>query len=254
MLGLGLSSWQAAARIRGGPQAMLGPALLGFWDAERVDRMTLAGSNVTSWTDLINGYTVSQATSGFKPLWESTSFGGRPGVRFDGTDDYLEMAPSPLPSGSAPYEVWALVTQTALAADAGSKMAFSSGGTSGALSRRVLRAPSAGVNRASITVPDGTSFATVRDDVTDFSGGPFICRSVFADGASALQVNGGTPVTGTGTLAGTTSNRLRFGASSPTTASNFWQGLISAILVTDPLSAAQAAQLTRWGKDRGAIA
>ncbi|WP_155006379.1 LamG domain-containing protein [Sphingomonas hengshuiensis] len=226
------------------PRRLLGASLIAHWSATRPDLMELDGAAIRSWTDMIAGYKVTQTTAGFKPIWSPNSYAGFPGAGFDGTDDYVELTPSPLFSGSAPYEVWTRVMQPSLA-DTGTLVVFSSGGTSASNSRRVQKSVPAGVNRAGINVPDGTTNTTVRDDGTDFSGGPFVIRSVFADGANAVQVNGGPLVTGTGRLAGTGNVRLRFGASSTSIAGAFWPGVIADVLVMQPLTANQAVQLTR---------
>lgn len=61
------------------------------------------GDAITTWPDLSgNGYDVTQATSGFRPLYKTNIFKGQPAVQFDGVDDRLENTSSnPFTSGEA---------------------------------------------------------------------------------------------------------------------------------------------------------
>jgi hypothetical protein len=70
---------------------------------------TTAGDAIAAWRDEVtgNGLYATQATAGFRPTLQFVS--GRPVVRFDGTDDYLEfptIGPLALTSG---FEVQARV-------------------------------------------------------------------------------------------------------------------------------------------------
>lgn len=50
------------------------------------------GAAVSSWTDRVNGRTVSQAASGNRPLFRAAGLNGRPSVQFDGVNDYLGLS------------------------------------------------------------------------------------------------------------------------------------------------------------------
>ncbi|HTM77999.1 MAG TPA: hypothetical protein VL133_10260, partial [Devosia sp.] len=67
----------------------LGASLLAWWDASQ--GVSLSGSQVTAWADRKSGYSVAQGTGAARPLWSATSFGGKPGLTFDGIDDLLNM-------------------------------------------------------------------------------------------------------------------------------------------------------------------
>ncbi len=55
------------------------------------------GSQVASWTDRINNISITQATTGARPLYDVDGLNGKPAVSFDGVDDYLSyVAPNPV--------------------------------------------------------------------------------------------------------------------------------------------------------------
>lgn len=65
------------ARVIGGwTPAALGSSLLGWWDAERTDKLTLSGSAVTTWTDVVGSYAATQGVTAAKPRWDANAFGG----------------------------------------------------------------------------------------------------------------------------------------------------------------------------------
>ena len=72
-LGLGLSPPEQWVRAQPGPAAMLGPALLAHWDAERIDRLTLADGAVAGWTDLVGGHVLAQASAAARRYAASAS-------------------------------------------------------------------------------------------------------------------------------------------------------------------------------------
>lgn len=251
MLGLGFASWRMAARVRAGPQAILGPSLLGHWDAERLDRMVLDGSAVASWTDLAGGHVLTQAVASARPLWSASGAAGRPAVVFDGTDDFLRMEAQPFPAGAAPSELWMLGTQGAAPTETGTRYAISYGGnSSGPLLRAVQRAVVSGANRARLVVGDGTGNLTVTQASGDFTG-VHLVRATVGTGGLSVQVDGGAVMTASG-VPGTGAARTTLGASNLGT--GFWLGAIQVALVTAPLSDVQAAMLGQWLKDRGGIA
>src|SRR5688500_3331977 len=73
------------------PVTILGASLLAWWTADRADLITLSGSQVTSWKDVVAGYDVVQGVGGSRPLWSATSFNGAPSLTFDAIDDELTL-------------------------------------------------------------------------------------------------------------------------------------------------------------------
>lgn len=65
---------------------------VGHWDASKITGLN-DNDAVTTWSDLIGGFDVTQSTTSKKPLYRTASFNGsHPCVSFDGTDDELVTA------------------------------------------------------------------------------------------------------------------------------------------------------------------
>lgn len=75
MLGLELAMSLGAGGGLWTPDA-LGASLLGYWDAERTDKLALSGSSLTTWTDIVGSYAATQAVGAAKPRWDANAFGG----------------------------------------------------------------------------------------------------------------------------------------------------------------------------------
>lgn len=218
----------------------LGASLLGWWDADHTDLITLVSGNVSSWKDRVAAYDLTQGTSGARPAYSATSFNNKPGVTFDGIDDFLTLAGTPFPTGANACEMWALLSQAALPADTGARSAFSYGGNAAATRRSLNRVVNTGANRATATAGSGGVSQTAENSA-DFSSRHVLRAPIGATGftisvdgvASAETVS--VPATGT--------TVTRIGANTANTAANFHSGVIAAILVTGALSAGQAASL-----------
>jgi len=237
-LGLGLSlSVGASPSI----QDILGSSLLGLWDAERIDKITLSGGTVVAWTDVVGNYSLGQGVGAARPAYSATSFNGRPGVTFDASDDCLTMASMPFPSGAVGSEIWALADQTALPADLATRTLMGCGGGVAATSRRCTRISTGGVNRAQAIVGDGVGGVFPNNTMVDLSG-RHVMRAVFGPTATRMEVNGtaGAPLSA---VPATGTARVTMGASEVSTPGAFWGGVISAVLITQPLSEAQEADL-----------
>lgn len=228
----------------------LGADLLAWWSADRNDSiLRTGGTPIVSWTDVRNGYVLTQGVAGSRPAYSPTGFGGFPCIVFDGTDDELTLASCPLPTGATPAEVWAVANQSALVADSGTRQLFSYGGTSNATRRALLRRVVSAANRASLDVGDNSVAQPVNDTAVDFSGRHFV-RGVFGATASTVQVDGNATITSTSVVPVTGTTRVRVGASSANTAANFWNGSVRDIVVTNALTAAQAAPMAVWAEQQ----
>ena len=198
----------------------LGALLVGWLHAE-----DLAAGAVSSWSDRKSGAAFVQATGANQPVASLTSFNGRPGVTFDGSNDQLAYTgiPTGWPTGAAEGEVWVLVSQDALAADATARTAVGYGGVTSATWRAIQRTVSGGVNRARIS----GAGSLVADATVDLSGRHNFA-GLFPSGTMGITVDGGAVATTSVTQAtGTTTARL--GATSGGTL--FWNGVISEVLV-----------------------
>jgi hypothetical protein len=238
--GLGLTRIQR----NGYAPTSLGSLLIAWWTADRTDLITLSSTKVTSWKDAVAGYDLVQATDGARPVYSATSFNGAPGVTFDGTDDYLSLESVPLPTGADPCEIWMLIQQDTLAADTSGKQIFAYGGNAGASRRSLTRSVVTGVNRARSNTGTGGATVDVTDTAVDFSGRK-VLRAVFSATETTLTID--TTTTGpTAAVPATGTTRVRFGSSTNDTATGFWNGKMRDIIVTSPLSAAQAAALKTY--------
>ena len=122
---------QVAVRGGANPLSIMGAALVGWWTADRDDLITQSGGLVSSWKDVIGAYDLVQSSGTLKPVYSATSFGGRPGVSFDGVDDYLRRVgtPATFPTSNNYSEIWYIGSQDALAADTTSRYVAAYGGT-----------------------------------------------------------------------------------------------------------------------------
>lgn len=248
MIAADLSIPALAVRGGSGPQQWLGPALLAMWDAERPDLLNLAGGGVAAWTDMVAGCPATQASPGARPGWSATGFGGRPGVSFDGVDDWLIAPSAPVPAGGNGCELWLLARQDSPPVDAGDRYPLSLGGAASVTYQvRIARTVVAGVNRAAARVGDGTTNELVATAAADFSG-VHVVRACFGPG-TRVAIDG-QPATGVARGPGSVGNSVAIGATVQG-AGNF-KGVINAALVTRPLSDALVPQLLQFLRARGA--
>lgn len=225
--------------------ADLGASLLAWWNADRSDLITLSGSQITSWKDVVAAYDEVQAVAGSRPLYSATSFNGDPGATYDGTDDVLSLESVPIPNGANPLEFWFTCNQTALAADTTARQVAGWGlGSSTNGQVRVQRAVVTGVNRARLIVGTGAGSVTVTDTAVDFSG--YHYGRVVIDGANIrLDIDGNTG-TPSACVPGIGTTRTRLGANASNTASGFWQGDARDYLFTSILTSGQASNMSAW--------
>lgn len=219
----------------------LGASLLAWWDASY--GVSIA-TGVSAWADRKNGYSAAQGTTGAQPAYSATSYNGRPGITFDGTDDELTLASQPFPSGASASEVWVAASQSALVADTGTRMVFSYGGTANATRRAVLRRVVSAANRFGADTGDNASAVATNDTATDYSARN-VGRVIFGATTTSVSINGGS-ATSTSVVPNTGTTRARIGANTANTAGSFWNGIISHIIVTGQLSDFDAALMSEF--------
>lgn len=228
------------------PEA-LGAKLIAWWIADRPELITLNGSQVTSWRDAISGYELAQAASGRQPLYDPAGFGGAPGVLFDGVDDCLglEGVPSAFPTGAAGSEIWALVGQDRLGADASYAVAFGYGNASS--ERRSL--DRASVSGQSQLRAQSSGTALGPSDVFD---GRHLARAEFLPGQLAASLDNG-PKVNLAKVHATSTHRVRMGATPYSSASSFWKGAVREIILVAPLTSTEADSLSTYLLGRRAL-
>lgn len=239
MLGGGLSIPERAVQGKALRQR-LGSALLGWWDAERVDLLTLAGGGVAAWADVVGGHAPAQGVAEAWPSWSANAFGGRPAVVFDGVDDLLTLEAQPFPAGTDAGELWLVASEAGGVDDPLNRIAFSYGGTGPGSLRGVQRAIEGGVVRARGL----TGGMVAAEPAVAFSGAHVLRVRTTASGVS-ISVDGGAFTTETAYATATGTSRVRIGGNTQN-ANNPWRGAINAILVTAPLSAAQGVDVLNW--------
>jgi hypothetical protein len=161
------------SRVGGGAwtPASLGANLLGWIDAEQSGTVTQNATLVSAWADSVSpgSRSFAQATGTLKPVYNATGLNSRPSIIYDGIDDETTLASVPYPTSGA-FEIWALVKQDALAADATVRNDHRLGQRLGATTLNFRRNVVSGVNRAQAAVGNGTSDVTFTNTAVDFSG------------------------------------------------------------------------------------
>lgn len=227
----------------------LGADLLGYWDAENTPTLTLSGSNVSSWADAVNGYVVSQALSSLKPIYSATSFNGRPGLAFDGTDDYLTIASSPFPLGTHALEMWSLVSSTTIGSVVATKIIASHAGSSAADALRLRRIGTGTTSQGGSSTGTSSTSINAMNTTTDFVG-RHVLRGAFGLTQTKAYVDNDAAVT---ISAVPFENAGPFVIGATNTGTAVFPGIMNAVLVTLPLSDSQAALLLSYLKTRGGI-
>ncbi len=222
----------------------LGPSLRAWWSADRFDLITLLGSQVTSWKDVVQSYDMVQAISASRPVYSQTSFNGAPGLSFDGTDDELTLASQPF---TVPCEVWVICEQAEPAANASTKRVFSFGGTGNNNSIGLVRDVLASTNIGRVQV--GTGAGSVQSPIStaaDFTG-RCLQRAIVTTSNVQHGLNGMLGVA-QAVVPSIGATRVRVGAS--VAGLGYWFGQVRDILITDILSPEQAVSFETWAMPR----
>ena len=228
----------------------LGSTMIEMWDAEDAAKFTLSGAEVTAWAGSKLGLSMAQADPTRRPTYGATSFNGRPGVSFEeAPGDCLEVLAPPFPIGSAPCELWVLMSQDLTPAEAGTRRLFSYGDATNT-GRDITR--TAG-NRVEAQVGTGVARPNVTGTQYDFSG-RHVARAVFGAAATSVYLDGLLDVTSPQVPA-TVATRARIGASSQAEVPfGFAKGVFNMAAITGPMTDGEAAEFTAYLKRRGGIA
>lgn len=236
------------------PITALGTDLIEMWDASRADTVlaltdaTYTGA-VHSWTGLVTGANLAQSTPNLKPIYSSTGLSGTPCLTFNGTSQYLKCTDAAflalLPTAATPCEIWVLCSQDAAAADATTRHAVGYSASSAINGRSLARIPVSSVNRARVYTGTGAAATVATDTNVDLSG-VHVMRGIFGATASSIDVDGNTAVSATVTPVTSTPALFMVGSIPALAASNWWQGKISTIILTKPLSTAKATALHNY--------
>jgi len=227
----------------------LGSDALAYWDFSNALTVTLASGAVSDVRDSVGNRVLSQATAANRPTYGATAINGTPAATFDGINDVLSLSGATgLPAGTAGSEVFVLLKQDALAADATSRTALDWGAGTDDF-RRTGRTVVSGVNRARSQIgAGGGNVWPAVDTVTDLSG-VHVVRSRVTATTHHVAVDGGAETSDTHTPA-TVASGLSIGAA---IASQFWQGSIAAVIVTGPLATQKRNAIVARLRARGGV-
>lgn len=237
------------------PIQELGADLLAFWDSEDAATITLTTTNkVFAWADRIGGYSPTQATDAARPVYNATGFNGRPCLSFAGAQELtLTGVPAAIPTGADECEIWYLGSQdqSPTATNLIVPFAYGNGSSTGAY-RQLGRVGSSGFNRARVYSGTGSALITASGSSSDMSGKVVLRGRILATETIA-ELNGRQDGQVAGTLGGTGTTRLRFGAQASGTPSGFYVGTFNKLLITRPLDEAKAFRLRKWLADLGGV-
>ena len=240
---------RAGRRADWHPLVLPRTVLVGFFNADDhgTVNMTDDGAGlISTWKDCVSGMAPT-AAAGARPTWASNSFNGAyADVGFDGTDDCLRTTTfTPLPTGSAASEVWAVVRQSAVGAVSPSPRGIMRyGGTSAGTIRALECANVGSVNRLRVT-----ETATNINDASTLFEGHFIVGGRWNGTTQRGRINGSdTNPASTAISALTTgTTRLALGSGNATTAANFLQGGIRYLFfIAGALADADMYRLEGW--------
>ena len=257
-IGVGVGLAFAAAALAPAPYSFLGSDLYAAWDAERRDQFSLSGSQVNNWADAIASQPVAQAFGVSKPLYLPAGFYGRPGVFFDGIDDYLEMlGVGNLPIGAEPCEIWALVDQQSDGAVHTSARNVISWGSSTSTSRRLRRTVSNNTSLAQAVLGFGEGLGQgIPSNLSVPFDGPKLVRvRVEAGGPTRanVSINTNLGIFANLTSLATGNMNLRIGSQEGSGPGGYWQGVMNLLLVTKLLDTAASSRLTTDLMARGGL-
>ncbi|MCC2649871.1 MAG: hypothetical protein K0R61_56 [Microvirga sp.] len=215
----------------------LGSQLVGFFDFSRY-------GEASTVSDLVSGQAFTAAGS----VALGTGLNGRRAAILDGTDDCFECVgiPTAWPTGANPATIFAVVNQTALVADTGTRIIAGWGTGAAATTTFLTRVVVSGQNR--IRMQTGDNAVGKSSTLTaDFSGRKLVIgTSSGTEVAASMDSLTSTP-TAVVPAVGTTRTRLFAGSGAG--AATFFQGDCSYLgVVAGSLSAGNLALLRAWGE------
>jgi hypothetical protein len=179
-----------------------------FWDADSVAGSD--GGTVASWVDEVSGFTLVEATN--QPTVQTNELNGHNTIRFDGTNDNLDIASTDLGIGAQPFSVFAVW----LMADSNQQVLWQSntGGTGQYIESGLI-------TQAGSTPSVAITRGAWRMTCARYSGAS---SSIAIDGAARSTINPGT---------NGLANAFCVGRSNDSNVNYFLQGDIRAVLFLD---------------------
>lgn len=206
------------------------PASLGasikFW----LNADDIAVASPTAWVDRVGSLSLAAEGS---PVWSETSFAGKAGVTFATTEGFKIEGIGTLPVSSTPGEIWALLSQDALVADALTRYYFRYGANASGQLRGIERVVVSSINKVRA---GNSNTATVPNIVP--GDGIMVIGAIFDDTLVSHRINGGTDNSSMVAVPLATGvTRIRIGSSLATTVGVIgWSGKARHTIVTTALA------------------
>lgn len=245
-LALDISFSSRAVATESTPATIFGASLLAWWDASVAGSFTLSGLDVTSWADISgNGLTADQSTVSKKPTYSATALSSKPGVTFDGVDDYLAMSSvASFPTGTNACTLIAIAKMVTVdfypqLVNYGKSTAYKTRGLAG-----VNTNGNVGISWNSDDQEVATAWNVQRLVIGQFSGST--CELSIDGGANTTKTSTGSPSIDASGNAGTIGGPLSL---STTGAGNYiLQELlvVSGTVTAGQIAAMQAYRLSKW--------
>lgn len=206
---------------------------------------------MTAWTDSIGGLALSQSGNAARPTYQPTGFNGAACLSLDGADDCMDAPAATFPAGSTEGELWMVLSQDSPASETGTRGAISYSGPNTTTSRGMRRVSTSGANRLSAIGADGSTSTVLTYPTVDFSSRHMV-RSTHGPNGNTVRADGQAPAANA-IVPATATDRIRIGALSGPSPTNFWLGRIRDVLVTKGLTPDQATHLQNFLMPRRAL-
>jgi hypothetical protein len=210
------------------------PGLVLWLDAGDLELTLADGDEVATWEDRsFAGNDADQASPGYRPLLKTGIVNGKPVVRFDGSDDYLN---STLPMSPAARTMVAVVKP-----GGGTYRALIAGDIAGSLEWRL----DDGTNYQALVKEYVAGIGTSTDAVTSAF---HVLAFTYADGSSyAFQLDGSPSGSGSHSQVLTTGSTAKFARAWATVTQEIFGGDLAEIFAYDAvLDPGDLAALTAW--------
>lgn len=232
------------------PEVALGSALKAYWEAADygTSRVTDDGGGlISSWKDRKLGLDLVAATTA-RPIYSTDYVNGEPAFLFDGVANFMRVASTTgLPTGADAGQIWVL--HEGIGTTSALTFIASYGGATSGTQRRLGR--SNGSERLAVSDATTNTNATGNEGLITAGAGHMSMgrwSGTTQEGRNRGQV---TPAATTIATLNTGTTRATIGANNSNTAASFWNGAITAILITDDtLTLTQRQQLESWGYRR----
>lgn len=223
----------------------LGAGLVSHMDALSTATITQTSGAVTTWASRVGSHAPTQGTASMRPVYSATARNNKPGVTFDGVDDFLlaTALPASFPVGSAAATIFTFGYADAAA---GSGRLAQYGGPSTSAARYV------GVTATNGYTVVGASSFNVNNGASVFRSADKVITARFNTGSISLNTDGNE--IGTTSVTPSTTNSTGFYLGARVSGGDHFKGTLQENLIfnSGPTSAdeqkVQGYLAHRWGR------